>query len=78
MEITNQSTLLDVLEAGCEVRFPSGYYLKGDPVNKYVDVGFYIENQMLSEGLWHLSKEQLTHALNDERIYRESLKQIDP
>lgn len=59
-------TLLTLLKAGCEVVFPSGYRLLGDPEAGYIDE----ENEFGHDGLRCLDREGIGLALGDEREYR--------
>ena len=67
----NNPTLYTLLKMGCSVKFPSGYILKGDPQNDYIDL-YYSEGYM--DGLQHLTKEGLKKSLQDEKNYVKQLK----
>jgi hypothetical protein len=59
-------TLLTLLRAGCEVVFPSGYRLLGDPEAGYIDT----ETEFGHDGLRILDRDGVSLALGDERHYR--------
>ncbi len=58
-------TLLTLLKAGCEVVFPSGYRLLGDPEAGYIDT----ENEFGHDGLRILDRDGVQLALGDEKRY---------
>lgn len=64
-------TILEFLQQGGELVFPSGYKLKGDPETKYIETFDTEENP---DGLWNLSEEGLDNALKCELQYREEIK----
>lgn len=63
-------TILAFLKSGGKLIFPSGYYLKGDPENNYIDTGFELKGNPIGDGLRILDKDGLIEALKDEKRFR--------
>jgi hypothetical protein len=64
-----EETILNLLKQGCEIKFPSGYILKGDPARNYIDTGFDIGNGYHSDGLRILNEEGVRLALSDAKEF---------
>ena len=59
--MVDKITVLQLLQMGCKIEFPSGFYLSGDVENRYIDVG----TQFGHEGCWNLSENGLVEAIAD-------------
>jgi hypothetical protein len=64
-------TLLTLLKMGCQVRFPSGYILTGDPRTNYIDTSYDDGcDGTIPDGLQSLNRDGLHLSLKDEQTYR--------
>jgi hypothetical protein len=59
--LSDNPTLLDLLQFGCTVEFPNGYSLRGDPDNRYIDC---LANGS-KDGVWQLTEQGVIKALED-------------
>lgn len=55
---------------GCSITFPSGYILRGDPVNMYIELDAGIG---YPDGLRNLSREGIKESLDDEKKFAKSI-----
>lgn len=62
-------TVFELLKQGCEIKFPSGYILKGDPETGYIDTSIELAGERYPDGLRGLNKEGTRLALNDVKHY---------
>jgi hypothetical protein len=67
--------MLTLLKMGCEIRFPSGYILRGDPANNYIDTLYEVERIKYPDRLRILDKEGIKQAVQDERDYRKKIRE---
>jgi hypothetical protein len=67
-------TLFELLKEGCEVKFPSGYILKGDPDNGDIDTAVELAGERHSDGTRVLSKDGTRLALADARKHEQMQK----
>jgi|WetSurSiteA1Bulk_404760.scaffolds.fasta_scaffold128917_3 hypothetical protein len=58
-------SLLTLLKKGATVEFQDGFYLRGLPETKYIEIGFSNCRLLDSQGLWSLSRNGLSDALYD-------------
>ncbi len=63
-------TLLTLLKKGCKIEFPSGYILRGDPKNHYIDTGFDTGVGYSSDGIRILDRDGVRLSINDEIHFR--------
>jgi hypothetical protein len=64
-------TVFELLKMGCQIQFPNGYVLKGDPESGYIDTGFVIVDELLQDGLRNLSEEGTVDAINDAMTFNQ-------
>jgi hypothetical protein len=62
-------TVFELLKQGCEIKFPSGYILKGDPDSGYIETNIELCGEVHTDGLRSLDKEGTRLALNDAKWY---------
>lgn len=60
-------TLFELLKKGCEIKFPYGYILKGDPETGYIQCETELAGDRYPDGCWELTKEGTRKALADAR-----------
>jgi hypothetical protein len=58
-------TVFELLQMGCQIQFPNGYVLKGDPVTKYIETSFVVGEELVQDGLRNLSEEGTVEAIED-------------
>jgi hypothetical protein len=58
-------TVFQLLQMGCQIQFPNGYVLKGDPETGYIDTKMIIGDELLDDGLRNLTEEGTVDAIND-------------
>lgn len=63
-------TLFELLKEGCEIQFPSGYILKGDPEDGYIDTAIILSGIRSGDGLRDLTPQGTAKALADARHYQ--------
>lgn len=68
-------TLYQLLKEGCEVKFPCGYILKGDPDSGYIETEVELAGERSPDGLRALDKDGTRLALSDVRHYEKSMKE---
>lgn len=71
--MNDKTTILELLKAGCTIKFPSGYSFVGDPVDKYIE----LRTEFGSDGLETLTEEGVQKALWDEEKYRKDLEETE-
>ena len=64
-------TLFELLKQGCEIKFPSGYVLKGDPETGYIDCFIELAGERYADGLRPLDKTGTAEALKDVKYHKE-------
>jgi len=63
MQLTKDTTVLDILEAGGSIKLPSGYELQGDPSSGYIQMLLPAQlGDHRDDGLCHLSASGLENA----------------
>ena len=78
MNITSQTTMLELLQAGAEVKLPNQVILQGDSQNGYIDIMFDNGDSVDSHGCWSLDEQGLKSALKDgDEIYRDFIGEDD-
>lgn len=75
MDINPNTTLLELLNQGSEITLPNKVILKGDPKTRYIEIGFIgADEDWVFEGLWDLSEDGLSNAIEDsEKIAENSM-----
>lgn len=68
-------TLLKFLQNGGRMEFSSGYILKGDPKNNYIDLGYDYGTGFQSDGVVILDKDGLKQALKYAKEFEKDQKQ---
>lgn len=64
-------TVCDLLKMGCQIQFPNGYILKGDPQSGYIETNIIIAGELSNDGLRPLDETGTVDALNDAMSYSE-------
>jgi len=64
-------TVCDLLKMGCQIQFPNGYVLKGDPQSGYIETNIIIAGELSNDGLRPLDETGTVDALNDAMSYSE-------
>lgn len=62
-------TAFEILKSGGKIVFLSGYILKGDPENNYIDCGYEFCGIYYSDGLRILDKNGTALAIKDAKSY---------
>lgn len=70
-------TLFELLKEGCEIKFPSGYILRGDIVEHYIDTEVELAGERSSDGVRVLSKDGCRLALADARRHAQLNKNYE-
>lgn len=53
------------MQHGCKISFPTGYYMKGDPATKYIQLG----HESGSDGVWDMNEGGVKNAIVDSIRY---------
>lgn len=61
----NVKTVFELLQIGCQIQFPNGYIIKGDPESGYIETKMILGEELLDDGLRALSETGTVDALND-------------
>ena len=72
-EYDNMHTLLKVLKQGAEIKYPSGFLLKGLIDVNYIEVGAKIDGIYQKDGLHIMNEEGLKCVLKDKIIYEDGM-----
>jgi hypothetical protein len=64
-------TVFELLQMGCQIQFPNGYVIKGDPETKYIETKFVVGDELLDDGLRNLSEEGTVEAIEDAMKYNQ-------
>jgi len=65
-------TVCDLLKMGCQIQFPNGYILKGDPETGYIETNIVIAGELSEDGLRPLDETGTVDAINDAMSYSEN------
>ena len=65
-------TVCDLLKMGCQIQFPNGYVLKGDPGSGYIETNVIIAGELSNDGLRPLDETGTVEAMNDAMSYTEN------
>lgn len=67
-------TVFDLLKHGCEIIFPSGYVLKGDPDTGYIECAIDLAGERHPDGVRLLDKKGVADALKDAKYHADQNK----
>jgi hypothetical protein len=69
-------TVFQLLQMGCQIQFPNGYVLKGDPETGYIETKMIIGDELLDDGLRNLTEEGTVDAINDAMTF--TMEDVEP
>lgn len=66
-----KTTIFQLLKDGCEIKFPSGYIISGDPANGYIDTFFELDGHKCGDGVRELNENGVRLAIADAKQFEQ-------
>ncbi len=67
----NPVFILEMLQQGCKIQFPTGYYIAGEVSEGHIQVG---HSASRKDGLWELNLDGVKEAIKDAKEYERAMK----